>query len=137
MFTPKWTTPGTVAARTTIWAFVVYSLVQGAGIILGGDIRWTGPAYTLLREVPGAPESWGWALAILGLALGAASLVKSWWLKLFALGGISTWSLGFSVGAYGATTAVETAGTTGGPAYLLIAVVAAILIVPDEARKDR
>lgn len=132
---PKWATPGTVAARATIWTFVIYALWQGAGIVLGGEARWSGPSFTYLRETPGAPASWGWALIGLGLLLGYASLSLSWWLKLFALGGISVWSLGFASGAQYAMSTVETAGTTGGPSYLLIAILAAIVILPDEARK--
>lgn len=102
---------------------------------MGGAIRWGGPAYTYLRDTPGAPASWGWALALLGGLLGAASLGANWWLKLVALVGVSTWSLGFAMGAQYATATVPTAGTTGGPVYLLVAVLTAILIVPDEARK--
>lgn len=133
--TPKWATPGTVAARATIWTFVIYALWQGAGIVLGGEARWSGPSFTYLRDTPGAPASWGWALVCLGLLLGCASLCTSWWLKCFALAGMSVWSLGFASGAQYATTTVDTAATTGGPAYLLIAIIAAILILPDEARK--
>jgi hypothetical protein len=132
---PKWATPGTVAARASIWAFVLYAFWQGTGIVLGGEARWSGPSFTYLRETPGAPASWGWVLIGLGLLLGFASLSLSWWLKLFALAGISVWSLGFASGAQYATSTVETAGTTGGPAYLLIAVLAAIVILPDESRK--
>lgn len=133
--TPKWATPGTVSARAGIWAFVVYSLVQGAGIVIGGAIRWTGPAYTYLRDTPGAPASWGWVLAFLGLALGLASLNKMWWVKAASLAGIATWSLGFAYGAQYATAHVHTAGTTGGPVYILVAIMAAVLVLPDEARK--
>lgn len=132
---PTWATPGTVAARVCIWCFVIYSLWQGVGIIVGGAGRWSGPAYTYLLKVPYAPESWGWAIIFLGMLLGAASLTESWWLKAAALVGMVTWSLGFSVGAQLATVEVATAGTTGGPVYLLVACIAATLIAPDEARK--
>lgn len=133
--TPSWTTPATVAARASIWAFVIYCLVQGAGIVIGGAIRWSGPGYTYLRDTPGAPASWGWALVLLGLALGLASLNTLWWAKAIALTGIVTWSLGFAYGAQYATTHVVTAGTTGGPVYILTAILAAILVLPDEARR--
>jgi hypothetical protein len=58
-----------------------------------------------------------------------------WRLKCIALAGISIWSLGFSVGAQYATSMVTTAGTTGGPAYFLICILAAVLIPYDESRK--
>ena len=132
---PKWTTPATVSARFAIWVFVAYSLWQGSGIVIGGEARWGGPGFILLREAPGAPASWGWALIIFGLLLGAASLMTAWRLKCLALAGISIWSLGFSVGAQYATSTVTTAGTTGGPAYFLICILAAGLIPYDEARK--
>lgn len=102
---------------------------------MGGAVRWAGPSYTLLRETPGAPASWGWALIVFGLLLGMASLLTAWRMKCIALAGISTWSLGFSVGAQYATTTVETAGTTGAPVYFLVCILAAGLIPYDEARK--
>lgn len=135
MRTPKWTTPGTVSARATIWAFIVYCLVQGAGIVAGGEIRWSSPAFTYLRQTPYAPESWGWALILFGLVLGVASLTRNWWLKVAALTGIVSWSLAFASGAQYAAAVLPTAGTTGGPVYILVAVVASILVLPDEARK--
>jgi hypothetical protein len=135
MRTPKWTTPGTVSARATIWAFVIYSLVQGSGILLGGSVRWGSPAFTYLRQLPYAPDSWGWALILFGMTLGAASLLRNWWLKAVALTGIVTWSLAFASGAQYAAAVLPTAPTTGGPVYILVAVVAAILVLPDEARK--
>ena len=132
---PKWTTPTTISARFAIWSFVIYSLWQGSGILVGGSERWVGPAYTKLREVPGAPASWGWALITLGLMLGTASLLNLWRLKLVALVGISTWSFGFAFGAQYATSTVETAGTTGGPVYLLVCILSAVLIPYDESRQ--
>lgn len=135
MKVPSWATVGTLPAKASIWAFVLYSLYQGCGIVLGGDVRWGGPAYTFLRGAPGAPESWGWALCVLGITLAAASAMENWWLKLVALVGIASWSFGFAIGAHLATFNVDNAGTTGGPAYLLITFLAAGLILPDEARK--
>ena len=132
---PKWTTPATVSGRFAIWVFVAYSLWQGSGIVVGGPERWAGAGYTVLREVPGAPASWGWALILFGLLLGMASLMTAWRLKFLALAGISIWSLGFSVGAQYATNTVATAGTTGGPVYFLVCILAAGLIPYDEARK--
>lgn len=135
MKVPSWATVGTLPARASIWAFVIYSLYQGCGIVLGGEIRWGGPGYTFLRATPGAPESWGWALCILGVTLAAASAAENWYLKAVALVGIASWSFGFAIGAHLATFNVATAGTTGGPVYLLTMFLAAILILPDEARK--
>lgn len=131
---PTWAGPNTVAARATIWAIVGYCLLQGVGIVIGGAGRWSGPAFTYLRTTAGAPESWGWAIIVLGIILGLASLFKNWWLKCVALTGIATWSLGFAVGAWWATANVDSAATTGGPVYLLVTILAAIVILPDEAR---
>jgi hypothetical protein len=114
---------------------VGYCLWQGAGIIIGGAVRWSGPAYTFLRQAPGAPASWGWAIITGGLLLGTASLITNWWLKLIALVSIVSWSLGFAYGAQYATLTVPIAGTTGGPIYVAFAFLAAILVLPDEARK--
>ena len=133
---PKWAGPGTVSARATIWAIVIYCLVQGVGVVIGGAIRWSGPSFEYLRHTYGAPESWGWTLVFLGLMLAAASLLRDWWLKLAALVGIATWSLGFAVGAWSATATVETAATTGGPVYFLVTVIAGIVVIPDEARPE-
>jgi len=132
---PGWTSPATVSGRFAIWVFVGYALWQGSGIVMGGGARWVGPAYTLLRQAPGAPASWGWALIVFGLLLGMASLLTMWRMKCLALAGISIWSLAFSVGAQYATSTVPIAGTTGGPVYFLVCILAAGLIPYDEARK--
>ena len=127
--------PATVPARFSIWAFVVYSLIQGAGIVIGGTVRWSAPSFTYLRDAPGAPASWGWALMAFGMALGLASLLPSWWLKAASLLCIVIWSLLFASGAQYAASTIPTAATTGAPVYTLVALLAAILVAPDEARK--
>ena len=46
-----------------------YGIVQGLGILVGGKRRWYGPSYSAALNVPGAPQSWGFAILLLGLLL--------------------------------------------------------------------
>lgn len=127
--------PASVPARMTIWLYALYAVGQGIGICLGGIVRWSGPGYTIVRQLPGSPYSWGVALSLFGILLGVASARKLWGLKAVALVLIVVWSVAFASGAFVAAATVPGAGTTGGPVYLLTAAAAAVLIMLDERRR--
>lgn len=128
------TVQASVPARFTIWAFGVYAIVQGVWVCLGGIGRWASPAFGMIRQVPGSPYTWGIPLAVFGVVVLTASLLGRFWLKAAGLLGISVWAFAFGVGAVGAITMSPTASTTGGPTYLVISVVTAILIPIKERR---
>lgn len=128
------TVTASVPARFTIWAVGVYAVVQGVGVCLGGIGRWQSPAFGVIRQVPGSPYSWGVPLAVCGLVVLTASLLGRFWLKAAGLLGTSIWSFAFGSGAFSATMSSPVASTTGGPAYLLISVITAILIPIKERR---
>lgn len=121
------------AARLTIWAFALYAVWQGAGIIDGGPQRWGSASFAVLRQAPHPTVTWGSLLILFGLVVFAASLMHRWWLKLAGLVGIAAWSLLFSAGAFRAAALSETVANTGGKTYALIAAVALILISIDES----
>lgn len=43
-----------------------FAVLQGSLIILGGKDRWSSPGYAVAMQVPGAPATWGVALALIG-----------------------------------------------------------------------
>lgn len=51
---------------TTI-LIISFGIALGLITIIGHAQRWSAPAYKVALEVPGAPESWGWTMLILGL----------------------------------------------------------------------
>ena len=129
--------PSTPLTRAHIWVAGSYSLIQGLGILLGGDLRWDATTYSVVRTAPGAPETWGWGAILLGVLILTGSLLRRWRMKAVGLLGLSGWSLAFS---YGFTVAIwreSTAATTAGVAYAYICVSTAILVWIDEARAPR
>ena len=121
----------------TIWSVGGFAIVQGLGMIWGGPHRWLGPAYAVVRQAPGSPYTWGAALVLFGCLTLSGSVLRRWRVKAAGLLGVSLWSGTFSIGAFAATLTDPDAGTTGGPAYLLIAFSSAILIHVDEAGGKR
>lgn len=124
-------------SRSITWAIAAISVGQGIGILLGGPVRWSGPGYTVVRQLPASPYSWGIAILVCaGMALaGIAS--RTFWLKTVGLFGLSSWTFAFCVGSAWTTWAVPTAGTTGTFAYLLLSVVTALMIfVVDETESQ-
>ena len=99
---------------------------------IGGHERFSAPSFAVLKEFPGAPYSWGIVIAAAGILLLAASLGRHWRLKAAALVAISVWSSMFASGAWAAMAVVPTAGTTGGPIYLLVAFWSVLLVSVDE-----
>lgn len=127
--------PATPMGRLTIWAIAIYSLVQGAGITIGGAVRWTSPAYSIVRSLPGAPASWGVALFAGGIIIMVGSALHRFHVKAFGLTLVAIWSFCFAVGAQWATWIIPTAGTTGGPAYFLHFVAALAVLFIDETKR--
>lgn len=82
-----------------------YAMVQGVAIVLGGRERWSGPSFVRALQLPGAPASWGWILALLGLLVLASTFawtqagVRPLSFRAVALGlfGISAWSMFFAL----------------------------------------
>jgi hypothetical protein len=104
-----------------------YAIFQGVVICLGGSERWRGAALAVAMQVPGAPATWGVALAIFGvLALGGTFLVKmhltsgSLWL-------IGAWCMFFALSQFLVVVKDAHAGTTGVGTYGVLAVTAYVL----------
>lgn len=125
--------PATPAARTTIWCLGIYAIAQGTWMTLDSPARLGGPAFTLMRELPHAHIIWGlWAFAA-GVVILTGSRMRLWRLKGAGLLALSAWSTCLSVSALTASFTIPTSGTTGGPTYLLIAFLAAIVVAIDES----
>lgn len=120
--------PSTPASRGVTWCAAMYGLWQGAWILYDTPLRWSGPSYSVLVHMPGAPDIWGYSVAGFSLVLIAGLVTKHWGLKAVGCALLSVWSACFAVGAVGATLTHPNAGTTGGPTYLFIAVTLGVLI---------
>lgn len=48
----------------TVVLLIIFGIALGFVTIAGHAQRWSAPAYQVALEVPGAPESWGWALFV-------------------------------------------------------------------------
>lgn len=121
----------TLPAQWTIRAFGIYAVAQGTGVCFGGIGRWASPAYEVVKRMPLSPYGWGAALVLFGVMILIGSVAGKWWTKAVGLFGLSVWSFVFAAGTFTATLTAH-AGTTGGPVYLLVSVVAAILITIKE-----
>lgn len=130
----------TFAARATIWIYSVYAVLQGAGVLYGGIGRWNGPTYQYLRQIPGNTTTWGLILLVGGLTTIVGSLAgkKFWgfWVKAAGLCIVIFWELAFGMYATWATFTDARAGTTGGPAHLVIALAVVILVCITENVDD-
>lgn len=109
--------------------FATYAILQGAAIIVGGRDRWRGPSFATALEVPGAPESWGWALGVFGaVALYGTfrSLMATTALAMFLVG---VWSTFFAGSFVVSLFRVENAATSGIFTYGCMAVTSYVLAV--------
>ena len=128
--------PSNPLSRATIRVAGAYSVIQGVGIIWGGDIRWSGVTYSVVRDAPGGPTAWGVIAIIFGVITLTGSAFHHWRVKAVGLLGISGWSLSFAYGFLVATFTEPAAATTAGPAYAFICVTTAILVWIDEEGRD-
>ena len=115
----------------------MYGIIQGVGMIAGGEQRLGGPAYLMMREVPHTALTWGLWVTIAGTLILTSSISAAWWhgafwMKAIGLLMLSAWCTAFAVSASAATVTIKTAGSTGGPTYLLIAFTSFIVVVIDE-----
>jgi len=105
------------------------AVVLGLVIIVGGAIRWTGPAYADALTYPYAPASWGITLCTIGMVGLAGSLFRRLRVVAISLGVLAVWCLFFALSFYTVARTNPTAGTTGIPIYLGVAVNALVLAV--------
>jgi hypothetical protein len=122
----------TILSRMSIWIYGLYAVGQGVGIIAGGPGRWSSPAYAVVKQIPGGPNTWGIILILAGVITIIGSVTREWLIKTVGLVTIILWSLCFSFGAFAAWFQSSTAGTTGGPVYLKDALMAIVLLLVDE-----
>lgn len=110
------------------WMLTVATAL-GVLIVVGGRVRWSSPAYADALRVPGAPESWGIALLILGVAGICCSL--SGWLRCVAtcLFLNAAWYAFFTFSLFTVAQRTPTSGTTGIGIYIGACVTSGVLAV--------
>jgi hypothetical protein len=135
--------PASFLGRIAIWAWGLYGIWQGAWTALGGDQRWGGPTYAVLRQLPHPTLTWGVALIICGVLTligsglqmmrkGKRRAFVGLLLKGAGLVGIAVWCICLAWGGLTAARTYPTAPATAGPTYTAIAVAVIILIFVDE-----
>ncbi|WP_280224913.1 hypothetical protein [Nocardia farcinica] len=83
--------------RLTALAFLAFGAVHGLLTVLGGQARWSAPAYEVALQIPGAPESWGAVLlaaSLLGLIGCAARLLP---VIMAGFAGCAVWATCFAL----------------------------------------
>lgn len=106
-----------------------FAILQGGAIIVGGTDRWRGPSFAVALTVPGAPATWGWALAIFGALALYGTFHPRHRLTGWALAAIGAWCMFFAGSFVIVLTQLEHAPTTGIFTYGFMAVFACILSV--------
>lgn len=76
-----------------------FAVVLGLIIALGHRDAWSGVDFHNALQVPGAPESWGWALTALGLCVivGKVAFRRNRLLLLIGLAGCGVWCMFFAL----------------------------------------
>lgn len=132
MKVPEYRVRATPLARLSIQAAGYYALIQGLVILIANPVRFTGPSYNLLMQVPGSPWSWGTSAFVFGVLILYGSYGRHWRAKALGLWCLSSWAFLFGAGALGAVYLLPNAGTTGPPTYALIGVWTVLLVWVDE-----
>ena len=128
--------PATIPARFCIWIFGFYGIIQGLVVVAFADtVRFSGPGYAVIRQAPGGMLTWGVVLTFAGVAVLTGSMLRNYAVKTIAMGVISAWNFAFGAGAIAAAVIAPNAGPTGGAAYMVLALVAAVLTVIDEKKR--
>ena len=114
-----------VQALTRLLA--TFAIIQGAFIIMGGPERWRAPSFAAAMTVPGAPASWGWALAALGALTLAGTFTAHMRVTAVSAIGIGAWCLFFAISFTITALRDPSAATTGVWAYGTFAVAGSTL----------
>lgn len=104
-----------------------YAIVQGLFIINGGRQRWNGPAFETALNVPGAPESWGYSLVIVGAIGLYATLALKMQTVFWAMMGIALWFTFFTLSLLHTAVTNPEAATTGIITYGTLAIACVVL----------
>jgi hypothetical protein len=104
-----------------------YCLVLGAVLTFADKDRFTSAGWSTAMQIPGAPHSWGIILGLCGAVMSYGILRRHWVLASYAAFCAGTWSMFFAVTFVISAVNYGTAGLTGIPTYLLIALIFAVL----------
>ncbi len=84
------------AIELTAKVMSAFSILQGVGIIVGGDARWTSASYKIALTVPGAPPTWGFLILIPGV-FAMIGLHRSILLSAYSFMLCSAWEFFFAL----------------------------------------
>lgn len=114
-----------------------FAVFQGVFIVLGGADRWQSRGLAVAMSVPGAPQSWGYAILGAGLLTLVGTLMSRMVLTALASVAIGTWCLFFAVSLFIVTIRDPRVATTGVITYGTVALLSCTLAVPYwQSRRD-
>lgn len=109
---------------------VLYCFAQSLGILLGDPLRFSGIAYSIAVQIPGAPEIWGFVLLSAALSMTLGRLLDQIVWVTFGMGLAGVWSmcfaLSFGIAAYNSPEANITAVMVYGKDALIFITFAAV-----------
>lgn len=102
----------------------VFAVALGVVIVLGSREAWSGAEYTAALYVPGAPESWGWLLLVLGavVLIGKYAFNTSQTALLIGLVGCGIWHVSMAVTFIVSASTVPGVGNAQSVIHLFLAV---------------
>ena len=119
--------PANWLSATITYALSFGGVVQAALILAGGEPRWSGPSYTLLRNIPGAPTTIALALLVFAVMTGVG-MRHNFALKTLGLFGVASWYAVFTAAFAWTWTIEPRAGSTGPATYGLLVVVTVLMM---------
>ncbi len=122
----------TILARTTIWCYGIYAVVQGVVLAWAADERFQGDSYEVLRAVTGGMNTWGFLVLACGLAMLFGSLRRQFWTKTVGVAGLSLWFGMFAFGQLWGVLASPNAAPAAPATYLLLACGSSVLLLVEE-----
>lgn len=126
--------PANILSRTITWVIGICALGQGCMMFWGGERRFAGPGYTVVRQVMDA-NHWGAFILAGGILVCTGSATRTYWVKALGMFVASLWAFAFCVGSIWTITVVPNSGVTGVCTYLGAGIVTALMAFVDERRR--
>ena len=108
---------------------LTFAIAIGLAIILGGRLRFSGPAYATALAYPGAPTSWGVIIGLTGLVGLMASITARVDIVRWSLYVVAVWSSFFAYSFIDSAVHSPVAGITGPFMYTQLAIQSIVLAV--------
>lgn len=103
--------------RLSAYILSIFGIVIGILILLGGDLRFSGIAYTTAMLVYGAPQIWGWTMLIFAIVGFAGVKNRMYRVGMWGMGLCGVWCMLFALAFFISAIQYENANLTAIAAY--------------------